>query len=424
MRRGFVCTAAAWLAGTGLALAQMPAPSSAETPAAGPAPPSTPVVGGGAAAYAPLPPSGPVPVPFGFSGGPAELVTCPGGACGGDSGNVFNQPAYQRTKSFWLNGEYLLWRTKTADLPSGLNFSQPLGTVTVQQITQVANGTGGITSVTVNQTLPVLLQASSSTPGLSWKDQPGIRFYGGFWFDKDQTLGLDAGFFMLWRQTEQFANVPNPSPTGQPYQLLIPTGFVDQFIAASLTTTATATVPINLLANVNASSIGNFSSEFWGTELNLRCRKAYFGGVTLDCIVGVRYLNLEESINTSENLSLTGITPASTVVVPPQPAPPVQMTTNFVGAIHDSISCQNNFCGPQVGCYYDWMVGNGLFVGGWAKLAVGDNHEDIDLHGFTTSVTNFKTGATPILPAVTWSARLTTTPTAPSTASRPFRNWP
>ena len=29
------------------------------------------------------------------------------------------------------------------------------------------------------------------------------------------------------------------------------------------------------------------------------------------------------------------------------------------------------------------MIGNGLFLAGWTKLAVGDLHENIDLHGFT-----------------------------------------
>ena len=31
-------------------------------------------------------------------------------------------------------------------------------------------------------------------------------------------------------------------------------------------------------------------------------------------------------------------------------------------------------------------MGHGLFLAGWAKLAVGDMHEDIDLHGFTTAL--------------------------------------
>ena len=156
--------------------------------------------------------------------------------------------------------------TKTADIPN-LNFNQPLGVVNINQITQVNGGT----PITVQQTLPVLMQASATNPGLSWKDQPGFRFYGGFWFDKDQTLGLDAGFFMLWRRTEQFANIPNPSPTGAPFQSLIPTGFIDQFASSSGTINAAVlTVPINLLNSVNSSSIGNFSSELWGTEVNLR----------------------------------------------------------------------------------------------------------------------------------------------------------
>lgn len=376
MRRGFVCTAAAWLAGSGLALAQVPAPSE------GPAPPSTPVMGGGATPYSPLTPSSPVPVPFGLSaGGPGELMTCPGSACGGDCGNVFNQMPYTGTKRFWINGDYLLWRTKTADLPS-LTFNQPLGTVTVQQITQVAGGgSNGVTNQVINQQLPVLLAATSSTPGLSWQDQPGLRFMGGFWFDDDQKLGIDAGFLMLWRRTEQFANAPNPSPTGAPYQLLIPTGFVDTFLAAGISS-ASATVPVNLLASVGANSIGNFSSELWGTEFNLRSRKCWFGCTTIDFIAGVRYLNLDESINNSEVLQLTGITTASN----PSGTSPTTSPVSFNGSIHDSISCQNNFYGGQVGAYYDWMIGHGLFLAGWTKLAIGDNHEDIALHGFTSAI--------------------------------------
>ena len=295
MRRGFVSSVAAMLACTGWPWPKRRCRRRRRLRAA------SPVVGGGATPYSPMLPNGLGPAPFGLSaGGPGELMTCPGGGCGGDCGNVFNQPAYKGTQAFWINGEYLLWRTKTADIPN-LNFNQPLGVVTIQQVTAV----NGSPPITFSQTLPVLMQASATNPGLSWKDQPGIRFFGGFWFDKDQTLGLDAGFFELWRRTEQYANVPNPSPTGAPFQLLIPTGFTDQIAAAGGATgnAVSLTIPINLLSSVNANSISNFSSELWGTEINLRSRKCYFGCTTIDCLAGVRYLNLGESINTRNTSS-------------------------------------------------------------------------------------------------------------------------
>lgn len=379
MRRGFVCSVAAMLAGTGLALAQAPAPSEAPSPPAAQGNP--PVVGGGASPYSQISPTGVPSAPaFGLSpGGPGELMTCPGSGCGYDnSKNVFNSQPYPGPKHVWFNAEYLLWRTKTANIPS-LSFNQPLGTVTVPQVTQVNGGT----PIVVNQTLPVLMQSTATNPGLSWKDQPGMRFSGGFWFNDEQTLGIDAGMFMLWRRTEQFANVPNPSPTGAPFQLLIPTGFTDQFASSSGTiNAATLSVPINLLTTVNSQAVGEFASSLWGTDFNLRSRKCYFGCTTIDWLAGVRYVNLEESIVESQNLNLSGISSATSVV---GQAPPVNSTVNFIGSIHDGISTMNNFYGAQVGFAYDWQMGGGLFLSGWGKLAVGDNHEDIDLHGFVNS---------------------------------------
>ena len=182
MRRGFVCSVAALLAGTGWPWPKRRCQREAPMAQGGP-----PVVGGGGTPYSPLAPNGITPAPFGLSaGGPGRIDDLPR--------QRLRRRLRQRLQSARLPGHPALSGSTASTCSGGpkpptfpsLNFSQPLGTVTVPQTGPAP--TAELPSPSTRQ-LAGAGAGLRTTPGLSWKDQPGMRFFGGFWFDKDQTLG-------------------------------------------------------------------------------------------------------------------------------------------------------------------------------------------------------------------------------------------
>jgi Putative beta barrel porin-7 (BBP7) len=410
MTRGLLSSMAALLAGTGLALAQAPAPMPAG-PATAAAPsgaqPSAPMViaavpDGGS----PYVPGGPVPVfPNTMTGGgPGELMTV-GGGCGPGGCGLEGCPhgdCSDPCHRLWFDGDYILWRIGGSPVPSQLTFNQPLGVITVPQIT--SNGAGQ--TITINQNLPVLMAVNAGTSVVNFKDLPGMRFSGGLWFDDQQCWGVDASFFWLWRRTQTFSNIPIPSPTGTPNTLLIPTGLTDQIgvPGAGSNPASIISIPINITANVQSNVLGTISSQLWGTEFDVRSRSCYFGCATIDCIAGFRYLDLNETLQSNESLALNGVQSAqgtitianaggTTTTIPP---PPIGNIT-FSGLIEDRIHTDNQFYGAQVGFVYDVCLGKGVFLSGYLKAALGDQHETLEMAGFTVAsgtTTNTTTGVT------------------------------
>lgn len=390
MTRGLLSSMAAVLASAGMALAQAPAPM-----------PPGPATGAPAAAA----PSGVVAAaptattPYGANGaglpaypdtitagGPGQLMTTCGG-CGGACGvggcgfegcpaGDCNHPCYR----WWFNGEYLLWRFSSGLVPA-LAYNQPLGTVTIPQ--QITDGTPAGTFI-INQEIPVLLQSNVAAPSINLKDLPGFRVGGGFWCDPEQCLGFDFNFWWLTKKSFNFNNVPIASPSGTPNAVLIPTGFSNQYGVPGGTGEAQIiTVPINLLVNINAQTVGTYSTQLWGMEYNARTRKCYFGCTTFDCLAGFRYMNVEEELSSVENLTLNGVRVATV----PDMTAPINTPVSFAGTIVDSIRTDNDFYGAQVGVTTDICLGCGVFLTGAGKVALGDMHERIRLVGFTQAAT-------------------------------------
>jgi hypothetical protein len=370
----------------------MPAgPAAAAAPSGAQA--SAPVVMAVPAGGSPYAPGGSLP-PFPntvTAGGPGELTTC-GGGCGsggcglegcphGDCSNPCNR--------VWFGADYLLWRIGGQPVPGQLVYNQPLGTIVIPQLIQSAGSPP--TSTVINQTLPIFLATNTGTSVVNFKDLPGMRLSGGFWFDQEQCLGVDASFFWLWRKTEEFSNIPVGSPTNTPNSLLVSTGFTDIIaIPGSGTATGlTVPIPINITANINGALQGSVSSQLWGTDFNLTSRSCYFGCATIDCLAGFKFLDLNETLSATDALSINGLQstqgtitttpPGTTITTPPSTA------STFSGVINDNIRTKDEFYGAQVGANYDICLGGGVFVNGFIKLGLGDMHEIIDQAGFTVA---------------------------------------
>ncbi len=411
MRLGVFSSMAALLASSGLAWAQVPgAPAPAHampTMQAAPAP-AAPAVNLGA-------PPGPAPA---YLSDPSAFTHTSLGSgcasCGGHDGDghnngdgsLFNEDPGTPHRIFG-KAEYLLWRIKDTGVPTFTNsFGAGYLSVPVSnQFISSANGAGS----TVNQsvTLPSMLSSSQnqgSPNNVQFGDQPGMRFDVGYWLDSEETFGIEASYFKLWRKTNTFFNsAVSPSQA-------LGTGFQDQvtivvnsFVSTSSTPSQVAlSAPVFLAANSVTTLLGTISSETWGMEYSARCRVCSFGCLKIDAIGGVRYMEVDERLNASENLSVagtipnnqTGTQPVTTTTGGASNNPVTTTVLNngvpglqpFQGTITDFINVRNQFYGGQVGFNFEWRAIGKLYVDGFTKLAIGDMHETFDLRGFTQQV--------------------------------------
>jgi hypothetical protein len=351
-----------------------------------------------AAPAAPAPTPGAVAVPdselqpfsrFSITDEPA----CPG--CAACAGGCDRYPA--NPYRVWGSAEYILWRIKDTGVPS-LSTQNGAGFLFVPVTnTFISLQPVGVQNITQTVTLPSSFSTSTTPPGtgnIGFGDQPGLRFTLGYWLDSDETIGIDANFYRLWRRTNNFFN-SSFSPTQG-----VATGFSDQQLiqttqiiagVAVTQTQAALTVPVFVAATEQNNLLGTISSQSWGMDYNGRCRVCSFGCFNLDALGGFRYLDVDERLSTSQNLSLSAV-PGATSMAPAgsqnalNNAITLPQTAQFAGTITDLIDTHNRFYGAQFGFSWDWRVIGKVFCSGFTKVALGDMRQTFSLRGFTQQV--------------------------------------
>jgi hypothetical protein len=373
MRSGLYSSLLTLLGAAGLVLTQGPVQAQApQSPAAtgGRVALNGPVVDADAA---PATGSGPVimsgPVPVDGHGDYAHAPSVAG--AGADYGCCGTQD-YQ----WWGRAEFLLYRFTNSTLPP-LTLSAPVGVVPVTPTTTTfINGTlSGLPVASPTSSLPLVFQVTptlGSGSQVDFGDIPGGRFTIGYWFEREHCLGLEWSFFALDRQDFDFSNASGSTgmqtfPTGLANTTLFVTG-----IPPTTTTTASLT-PIVLTGSASSTLSGSVSSEMWGTELNVICHQCSIGGLRYNCLVGMRYINLNEDVTDSESVSFSATLPGT-------PPTAVASTATFF----DHVTVHDHFIGPQVGIDYDWCIFQRVSLDGSLKVALGDMHEAFSLVGFNT----------------------------------------
>ncbi len=190
------------------------------------------------------------------------------------------------------------------------------------------------------------LSVANATPApqLESHGLNGGRFFLGAWLNDNQELAFEAGYFFL----------------------------------ASRPTSNVQTYPGSALANIpifdgilSESSVVSSSTNLWGSEANLRYQICKFnrGSVTgyIDLLAGFRYVDLSESLNIS---STTAFGPA-----------PVLLSDATI-VTYDSFGTHNHFFAGQLGIDTTINVGR-IALTGFAKLAMGNNHETVNIAGNT-----------------------------------------
>jgi hypothetical protein len=261
--------------------------------------------------------------------------SCSGPCCDGPECCVPCQPPCGPPGRIWASGEYLLWWIKNASLP-------PL-------VTASPASSGGILG----------MPGTTVLFGGTQESQPfsGGRFDIGFWLDSCQTIGLDTEFFFLGSRGPSFIN----GAAGTPGSTFIARPFFDVLTG---TENAEAVAAPGILSGTVTA---NLRSSLWGIEENALCNLCCGCCYRIDLLAGFRYLQFNEDLDVREDLAVL-------------PGVPGIGGTRI--ALGDDFNTRNEFYGGQIGAFAEFRKGN-LFLDILGKVALGDDHEIVDIHGVT-----------------------------------------
>ncbi|MCI0741403.1 MAG: BBP7 family outer membrane beta-barrel protein [Gemmataceae bacterium] len=259
---------------------------------------------------------------------------------GRDDCTDFVQECCEERPRIWFSASYLLWSLPNQAIPP-LVTSSPLGTV-VDLANQVNNQSG----VVGLPTTTILFENDNQQSGF----HAGGRFHFGFWFPRGN-WGLEFDYFALAERNESFTY--GGGANGQVHRPLI-----------DAVTGNETTQLVDVPGIVNGTVTVDTFTKMWGIEFNarhkIRCGQCYW----LDGIIGYRHITLDEGITISENLSI-----------------PVAGVGNVANSVRDAFGTQNSFNGLQVGLVGERRVWRRWFLGGSAKVAVGDMHQIVNISG-------------------------------------------
>jgi hypothetical protein len=246
---------------------------------------------------------------------------------------------------FWAEVDYLLWWMRGDSVPPLVTTSPP-GTPRNQAGVLGAPGT------------TVLFGGSRDNGEL--RSGGAVSF--GYWFDDCQTCGIEADFFMLETRATQFSAISNGSTilarpfinanNGQPQSQLI--GFPG-LVAGQVNATDTST--------------GLLGAGAWLRQ-NLCSNPCGCNPYRLDALIGYRYLRLTDNLSITEDLVSTN------------PNNPNFVPLGTTLTVNDRFATENNFQGLDLGLAGEVYHGRWV-LGGFARVALGVNIEEVDINGST-----------------------------------------
>ena len=250
-------------------------------------------------------------------------------------------PWYPRLHNhLWVRSEYLLWWTQGSHLP-------PL-------VTTSSAGTDISEAGVLGQSTTSILFGNGT---VNTDATSGMRILFGYWFDDCQSLGVEASYVGLGRETARFAaSSPSTSIIARPF-------YDTQFSTQSA---MLAAFPDYLEGTVDC----NLTSEFQAIEVLLR-RNMFRGNRNrLDLLLGWRFARLDESLRINQYSEW------------PEAQGPIAAGTTK--SIYDMFDAQNQFNGAELGVMYR------KYAGRWSwetvmKLGLGCTHSRMLIDGMTTT---------------------------------------
>jgi hypothetical protein len=311
---------------------------------------------------------GPTPAgPAGSTGATPDSPAAPQPGPGGDAGmtdadrrRMELHDDHQGPPSlFWFRSQYLYWWLKEGPLP------EPLLT------TGSVEGAGVISSP---DTVVLLGQSK-----IDYGQFNGVRLETGVWLNDSHTWGLEGGGFLL-EQRSRFANFSSDAAgnpvLARPFNDFIPVGAVPPF------------TPTSIFVSAPGGFTGSFafatSSRLWGAEANLVRNLVSSPRVNLDLLLGFRYLDLEEDLEISQTTqALEG---GELFFNNLDPTNPIPLDPSSTLTIVDRFHTRNQFYGGQIGGRLGYRWGP-VVLNLSGKVAMGPNHEAVDVTGTTTATT-------------------------------------
>ncbi|HKI37246.1 MAG TPA: BBP7 family outer membrane beta-barrel protein [Gemmataceae bacterium] len=288
---------------------------------------------------------------------PAPSACSPGDACAAACG--WPCPEAECKPKAWVSGEYLLWRIKDGPLPYPLGLTGSPATPNPGAL-----NAGGVPFLT--------------GPHTDYGTLSGMRVSAGTWLDSDAHVGIEGSGFLLPKQTKTYraASDPNGSPVIAFRYLDPPVGG-----APAVEDSFQASLPAGNGAGAGpfAGGVGVVSStRLWGAEVNGVLGLVDRSKFRLQALAGARYADLQESLNLQfQSTAIDG------GMVPFQgntfPAPSAVSTL-------DSFQTHNQFYGGQLGLRGEYNLGK-FFVSGTGKVALGSNHEVVNVAGTSSLFT-------------------------------------
>ena len=347
MRTSLLASLTTLLAGSGLALAQPPAPSG--TVDWEPAQPAvSPETAGTEANDAPPDmPAAPSPVePWRNFGQFPWKEPSPA--------KKMDEDPDRSPFHVWASGEYLIWWLKDAPVPVPLLTTGP--TDSGGQLD--ANGTS------------VVLGNSNINLGTT----SGGRVTAGCYVDCI-LLSLEGGAFLLERSGG--GQSAHSDANGNP---LLARPLTNVFSGQE--TSILVASPGAFAGSLNVAS----SAQLWGAEMNLDCHVFHNQCLSVDLLAGMRYLDLLEDLNITQSTQVlpggVGSFQGNTLEAPAS-----------LG-IGDHFSTRNQFYGGQVGAQAEVQVSR-LFAYLFTKVAFGPNHEAVSISGGTSASSSTISGTAP-----------------------------
>lgn len=255
---------------------------------------------------------------------------------------------------FYVRAEYLSWWLKGQSLPPLVTTSPPL---------------------TPENDLGVLGKNTTILFGNSTQDarqSSGGRITAGFWLDSCQVCGVEGSFFYLGRQNNPFSVNSSTTPViARPIQIQN----LGNLESRELTATPGLSPGAQFLLRDSISI--DTPTQFWGAELNLRHQLCCGCNYRVDLLGGFRYLDLQEGLHITEDLTTLRDFPE------PSANPPLQVRQGDRFVATDLFDTHNRFYGGQLGVSGELRRGRWV-VTGTAKLALGVTQETLDVAGSTT----------------------------------------
>jgi hypothetical protein len=355
MRRVILGSVGALLAAAPLSLADPPAPAPAFPPPAIAADlPATPLPAPGLPAQLPptvdVPPAEPLATPptTGTTPPPTAqpVPSAAAPSCCTEPATKWQDTHVGPREQLWFNAGYRLWWIKDARIPTALVTTGP------------ASGGGQPGAGTT-----ILFGGQD----VNYGSFSGLNLEGGLWLDCRHTFGIEIGGFYFGRQdvTATFSS----DAAGNP------------FIARPFTTALTMTPAAAIVSSpgiLSGTVTGQTASRLAGANINAVKNLFQCEDYTVDTLYGFRYIDLAERLDVTQNSTpLNGGTLAfNGGALPPG-----------VGlSLADSFTTRNQFYGGLIGTRGELRFGP-AFIDLSSTVALGPNHETLQVYGRTTALT-------------------------------------